>query len=64
MTMGEPQEPVDLPNPVCLAHGINDPCPQCATNEKSERLFWIVPLIAIVLGALALLYSSTCGHGR
>ena len=51
--MGEAKEPVDLPNPVCLAHGIEDPCPECArTSKRDGRLFIIAPVVVVLLFAL------------
>ncbi len=45
--MREPQEPVDLPDPVCEKHGQPVyPCPDCERADRLEgHLLFLVPFL-------------------
>lgn len=57
--MGDPKEPVDLPDPVCEQHGNPTfPCPECERSSKrADRLLIGVPLGLVVLGLAALWFT-------
>jgi hypothetical protein len=61
--MGDPKEPVDLPDPVCDLHGNPTfPCPDCEREGKrTDRLLFIVPFgVFLVVGIY--LWVSTHSH--